>query len=322
MVWRQFCTAILRAGIVILIVFVLVEGLSIGAFLLSALVQKKTVDAVFWDKFLITRPLKRLYPLSQNEAVLQRFYNQKYIGNFSPESGSGWVKLLPPDSILGWRLARNVKCTHYDKYVYVTNSQGFILNGGVERYNQVKAADVYRIIVVGGSTVFGQGAYVPDENLPAVLQSRLAELGRKNVVYEVINAGVAGYFSGQEFLYLLTDLGRLHPDLIVVYDGWNDQNYNNVVIGRIGPEANSLKSNSHYGLEDLLQRSYSVPGSFSILCGLLKSRIVNFLNQFAFVALLEKGAHKIVMVKAAQGQAASGQALSILRSVMKYIKRT
>jgi len=42
---------------------------------------------------------------------------------------------------------------------------------------------------------------------------------------EIINAGVGGYDSGNEFMYLYTELLSFNPDLVIVYNGWNDQQY-------------------------------------------------------------------------------------------------
>ena len=39
---------------------------------------------------------------------------------------------------------------------------------------------------------------------------------------EVINAAIVGHASGQELVYLLTELVDLQPDLVITLDGWND----------------------------------------------------------------------------------------------------
>ena len=72
-----------------------------------------------------------------------------------------------------------------------------------------------RAIMVGGSAVFGLGAHSDMETLVACLQ-------RRDSGTEWINAGVCGFLAGQELAYTVTELIDLQPDLIVVYDGWND----------------------------------------------------------------------------------------------------
>jgi hypothetical protein len=72
-----------------------------------------------------------------------------------------------------------------------------------------------RIIVVGGSAAFGTGV----GNDSYTFQSNLENI---NPDYEVINAGVVGFLSGQELTYIITELVDYKPDIIIAYDGWND----------------------------------------------------------------------------------------------------
>jgi hypothetical protein len=71
-----------------------------------------------------------------------------------------------------------------------------------------------RIIVVGGSTAFGTGLQHDDETFA----HHLAQL----LPVEVINAAVVGHASGQELVYLVTELVDLQPDLVITLNGWND----------------------------------------------------------------------------------------------------
>ena len=76
-----------------------------------------------------------------------------------------------------------------------------------------------RVIVLGGSLVFGQGASGDDRVLSARLEARLRDAGRD---VEVLNAGVIGHSATQELILLTTKLLDYQPDVIVVVDGWND----------------------------------------------------------------------------------------------------
>ena len=82
-----------------------------------------------------------------------------------------------------------------------------------------KPDDVFRIIAIGGSTTFG--GEKNDTTWPGHLERILNELvvGKK---IEVINAGKPGINSGHEFNYLRNEVNRLEPDLVLMYDGWND----------------------------------------------------------------------------------------------------
>ena len=88
-----------------------------------------------------------------------------------------------------------------------------------------KSVDTYRVIILGGSTVMGQGAPRPSQNIVGMLRKGVRERGLRGANgrrIEFINAGVDYYNSTQEYLYLVSDLLRFKPDLVVVYDGWND----------------------------------------------------------------------------------------------------
>jgi hypothetical protein len=72
-----------------------------------------------------------------------------------------------------------------------------------------------RIIIVGGSGAFGQGVENDNDTFQVLLE-------KLNTTVEVINAGVAGFLSGQELTYIVSELVNYHPNLIIAYNGWND----------------------------------------------------------------------------------------------------
>ena len=125
----------------------------------------------------------------------------------------------------GWRLGSSVAVTKTPFgsskiALRLTNSQGFSSSGDFDFfYNKEKPADLYRIIIFGGSTVEGDGAEDVSSNLASHLKKRLSKR-ISNV--EVINAGVGGYRSRQQLLYYITELYLYNPDLVIFYDGWND----------------------------------------------------------------------------------------------------
>ena len=84
-----------------------------------------------------------------------------------------------------------------------------------------KPAATWRVICVGGSTTFGAGILGDENTYPARLEERLARaLPDRHV--EVWNAGVPGYTTAENVIYLGLRLIDFHPDLIVIYDGYND----------------------------------------------------------------------------------------------------
>jgi lysophospholipase L1-like esterase len=108
------------------------------------------------------------------------------------------------------------------KTVFMTNSQGFTANEEPPAtYPIPKPGGVYRVVVIGGSTVMGMGAPGPGDSLPAALERGLRRSFPGKRV-EVINAGVMGYTSEQELHYLESGLLKFDPDLVIAYDGIND----------------------------------------------------------------------------------------------------
>ena len=98
------------------------------------------------------------------------------------------------------------------------NSHGF--RG--EELEQEKTDDKeYRIFVLGGSALYGIFATSDNTTIPGYLQEFYNELTTERDV-RVINAGVNGHESFAETYILKNKIIDLDPDLIIVFDGWND----------------------------------------------------------------------------------------------------
>ncbi len=85
---------------------------------------------------------------------------------------------------------------------------------------QPKPVDLFRIVVLGDSVTFGWGVRGEDTYV-SHLAGLLAALhpGQR---YEVVNAGVSGYGTWQEALWLQEQAAALQPDLIIVQVHLND----------------------------------------------------------------------------------------------------
>ena len=83
-----------------------------------------------------------------------------------------------------------------------------------------KPADTYRIFMMGGSTM--EGDLTADyQTIPAYLEKKFSEKSlAKNV--QVINAGCSSCHSYHETMKIKNKILEFEPDMIVVYDGWND----------------------------------------------------------------------------------------------------
>lgn len=98
------------------------------------------------------------------------------------------------------------------------NDRGFRDRDRVER----KPDGVRRVVVLGGSAVFGFKVSDDQSLFTRVLERRLAEALGPDRPIEVLNVGVPGYASTQEAILLATRVVDYSPDLVVLFDGWND----------------------------------------------------------------------------------------------------
>jgi len=97
------------------------------------------------------------------------------------------------------------------------NSYGF---RGAE-FSSNKPIDTYRIFLVGGSTMWGSGNYSDETTIPGILQ-KIFDKQESQTKIEVINAGMSGTNTISESKLIKERLVNFQPDLIIMYDGWND----------------------------------------------------------------------------------------------------
>jgi len=105
---------------------------------------------------------------------------------------------------------------HSQYFEYITiNSDGF-------RGSEIikKSPNEFRIFILGGSTTFGIVSTSDKTTISAYLEN-FFHIDEFDFV-KVINAGVPGANSRDEYFYLKTKLIEYDPDLIIMYDGWND----------------------------------------------------------------------------------------------------
>lgn len=190
-----------------------------------------------------------------------------------------WVEFLVPDGLLGWRLGSNISIYYSpsdqsNEYLYLTDENGFIADVDDPPTTLHKPADVYRVIVLGGSTVMGDGSPRPSQNIVAMLQAaahdqRITAPDGKRL--EFINAGVDGYNSAQEYLYLVSDLMRYKPDLVIVYDGWNDSFMwqDDSIVENMSP----FRTDSNERGTERIKASYTLSRSILLALGNLRSSL-------------------------------------------------
>lgn len=86
-----------------------------------------------------------------------------------------------------------------------------------------KRAGVFRIFLVGGSSVFGY--LVSDEDTSSVRLERYLRERVKRPIVEVVNAGVPAYNTMHDLVRYWYQIRLLEPDLVVYYQGYNDLGY-------------------------------------------------------------------------------------------------
>ena len=88
-------------------------------------------------------------------------------------------------------------------------------------FSEIKPSNTYRIFMVGGSTMFGSGESSDETTIPGILQ-KIFDSDNSIQKIEVINAGMQGGNSETELKFIEQKLVTFSPDLVIVYDGWND----------------------------------------------------------------------------------------------------
>jgi lysophospholipase L1-like esterase len=168
------------------------------------------------------------------------------------------LKFFSPSILLGYRLSKNFKGRE-GLSLFFTNAQGFGWSGPKsETYPLIKKDGSFRIMLLGGSTMFGVGVF-PHQNIPAFVSFFLNQHSKKH--YEVINAGVPGYHSGQEFLYLTSDLLDYNPDLLIAYNGCNDLLMLGTMLENSGRTKNSFRGKGYESIQKHLTDGYTFLGS-------------------------------------------------------------
>mgnify|MGYP001261080439 CR=1 FL=1 len=98
------------------------------------------------------------------------------------------------------------------------NSYGFRGNDfEKEKLNE----EEFRIFVLGGSVLYGLYSTSDETTISGYLQNYFDE-SNANYNVNVINAGANGHSSFDETILIKNKILDLDPDLIIVFDGWND----------------------------------------------------------------------------------------------------
>jgi lysophospholipase L1-like esterase len=228
----------------------------------------------------------------------------RYIGNVTASAIAN-REWHPADPILGWRVGKSVTGTSdsYNRRWFASTPQGFASSGDAQQiYGRPKPPDVLRIAILGGSTVEGRIEGNPAHTLPAKLRATLEDArAGSGLRLEVINAGVAGFDSGQELIYLLTEIVHYAPDVIVVYNGWND-----MVFRTYGPVQDfPLRYYRYPAYVRRINDSYDVRGALGNLVRATVANLGAMVDQTVLAYLVKRTLQKLGIAQEENGFAPS-----------------
>jgi len=90
-----------------------------------------------------------------------------------------------------------------------------------EEFSPEKPDNVYRIFMLGGSTMFGHGATSDQTTIPGYVQ-QFFQNNDMELKIEIINGGIQGADSYAETKIIENKLINYSPNMVIIYDGWND----------------------------------------------------------------------------------------------------
>jgi hypothetical protein len=263
----QYSTRILRIGSIfaLLVLAVVIECMCLGALYVYDSLSGKE-NRAFAQNHILT---SLFVP-----APISPVPGKHFLGHLTDDNR--WDEFLVPDGLLGWRLGSNISVyyspsRYSNEYLYLTDEHGFSADVDDPPVTLEKPTDVYRVIILGGSTVMGDGSPRPSQNLVGMMRAAARDRGMTTTDgrrVEFINAGVDGYNSAQEYLYFVSDLVRLKPDLVIVYDGWNDSYmWNDSYIMK---NKSPFRTGSHQEGTRRIKQSFSFSGSALLAMANLK----------------------------------------------------
>lgn len=251
----------------------------------------RDISTQLWATRLLVSPFIGPHPIEQLTGA-------RSLGHYTARNSKDFY---PGDSLLGWRLGKSIAIVDpLSEYMVgvseispdgkpienwrFTNDQGFMTAGELRfHYDIPKPPGVFRIIIVGGSTVEGYAADGYTNILPAQLSSKLKRLAAERGLVgieriEVINAGVGAYHSALEYLYLMSELKDYTPDVVIAYNGNNDAIGGNTSIAAGG---SPFKTETHMENTRRINAGYHLLGSGNLFLDNIAQETLRFSGRFS-----------------------------------------
>jgi len=154
------------------------------------------------------------------------------------------------------------KLSNFKEYYFDSTDPGEIHNGfRTKEFTLKKTRDKYRIIIAGGSSVYGSFFFSYKEAFPYFLEGRLNG-DAEGDHFEVINAGIPGQTTYGVYNFLRNELLDMEPDMVIIYSLWNHFKIDNPALFKAGKAGNFL-----------FQKAYEDLGGRSLLAYYLLTKI-------------------------------------------------
>jgi hypothetical protein len=155
--WRKIKARRWRSLAITLAALIALDSLSAWTYVLKRHVNDQPFTDLI-EGYAVLRPFRRLFPS-------QYTFPKEWWGDYRGETTFPAVRRrwFVADTLLGHRLAPNIVVSELTWTYYATNAQGFTATErSREPYRREKSPDTFRIIVLGGSTVHGDGGVLTE----------------------------------------------------------------------------------------------------------------------------------------------------------------
>ncbi len=266
-------------------------------------ITKLLVITIFIEIFLTSifymRSNKEYCSLNKNY-ILDKIFNTKVPAELSKFNNLGCLssfnshKFYKPDALVGYIPRENNLFTdniHGQVPIHIVGPQNFFLSDLRDNIIKLKNDKTFRIILLGGSNVAGIGTSGYKYNLASQIKKELKKTIKKEN-FEILNAGVPGYYSEQIFLQLIYKLKTYNPDLLILHHGWNDSQYFES-LSKLNSNNELFINREHVKMNYIVENSYSFFGSLKLFIHGTFRSLNNGLNKFATHYYIRRSINKI-----------------------------
>lgn len=234
--------------------------------------------------------------------LLDKIFNTKIPTELSEFNNLGCLSsfnshiFYKPDALVGYIPRENnlfIDNIYGQVPIHIVGPQNFFLSDFQDNIiNKKKNDKTFRIILLGGSNVAGIGTSGYQYNLASQIKT---ELKKKEKIenFEILNAGVPGYYSEQIFLQLIYKLKNYNPDLLILHHGFTDSQYFES-LSKFNKNNELFVNREHTKINYIVENSYSFFGSLQLFIHGTFRSLNSGLNKFATHYYIRRSINKII----------------------------